>query len=67
LPTVQICTMTPIAEMVGSNRVVQGNGIVHPVGETGASVEQERQLRRRIIERALEALRTPVDAPTLFR
>ncbi len=59
--------MTPIAEMVGSNRVVQGNGIVHPVGEAGASAEQERLLRRRIIERALQALSTPVEAPTLFR
>ena len=59
--------MTPIAEMVGSNRVVQGNGIVHPVGESGASAEQERLLRRRIIERALQALSTPVEAPTLFR
>ncbi len=59
--------MTPIAEMVGSNRVVQGNGIVHPVGETGAAPERERQLRREIIERALRALSTPVERPTLFR
>ena len=59
--------MTPIAEMVGSNRAVQGNGIVHPVGEAGRDAEEEHRIRRRIIERALEALATPVDAPTLFR
>ena len=59
--------MTPISEMVGANRAVQGNGIVHPVGDASATPAQERALRRRLIERALEALRTPVSAPTLFR
>jgi betaine reductase len=58
--------MTPISQMVGTNRAVLGNGIVHPVGEADASPEDERRLRRRIIERALDALSTPVEAPTLF-
>ena len=66
LPVAHICTMTPVAEMVGSNRAVQGNGIVHPVGEAGATAERERLIRRRLLERALEALRTPVERPTLF-
>ena len=59
--------MTPISEMVGANRTLQGNGIVHPVGDAHATAAQERALRRRLIERALEALHTPVEAPTLFR
>ena len=59
--------MTPISDMVGANRTVQGNGIVHPLGDAQASAAQEHALRRRLIERALDALRTPVDAPTLFR
>ena len=58
--------MTPISRMVGTNRAVLGNGIVHPVGEADASPAEEHRLRRRIIERALAALSTPVDAPTLF-
>ena len=63
---VQISTMTPIAAMVGSHRIVQGNGIVHPVGSAESSPEEEKRLRRRILERALEALRTPVEKPTVF-
>jgi betaine reductase len=59
--------MTPVAEMVGSNRTVQGNGIVHPVGEAGTTPDRERRLRRQLIERALDALHTPVEGPTLFR
>ena len=63
---VQISTMTPIAAMVGSHRIVQGNGIVHPVGSAESSPEEEKRLRRRILERALEALSTPVEKPTIF-
>lgn len=59
--------MTPVAEMVGSHRIVQGNGIVHPLGSAESTPEEEHRLRRRIMERALDALSTPVDKPTVFR
>ena len=62
----QICTMTPVAEMVGSHRIVLGNGIVHPLGSAEASPEDERRLRRQIVERALDALSKPVEDPTVF-
>jgi glycine reductase complex component B subunit gamma len=48
--------MIPVAEMVGSNRIVPGNGIVHPMGDAERSPDEERRIRRRILERALEAL-----------
>ncbi len=60
LPTAHICTMTPVAEMVGSNRVVAGNGIVHPLGEAGRGPAEERAMRRAILARALEVLAQPV-------
>ena len=66
MPVAHICTMTPVAEMVGSHRIVQGNGIVHPVGSADASPDEERRLRRRLVERALTALGTPVNTPTVF-
>ena len=55
-----ICTMTPVAEMVGSNRIVPGNGIVHPLGDAGRTPAEERALRRAILERALQVLTAPV-------
>ena len=55
-----ICTMTPVAEMVGSNRIVPGNGIVHPLGDAARSEPEERAIRRSILERALHLLATPV-------
>ncbi|MDE3078264.1 MAG: glycine/betaine/sarcosine/D-proline family reductase selenoprotein B, partial [Chloroflexota bacterium] len=53
IPTAQVCTMTPVAEMVGSHRIVMANGIVHPLGSADTPASEERQLRRRILERAL--------------
>ena len=58
--------MTPIAVMVGANRIVPAAGIIHPLGNAELSPEDERALRRRIVERALVALRTEVAEPTVF-
>ena len=44
--------------MIGANRVVLGNGIVHVVGDAGVSPDEEKKLRRRLIEKALEALQS---------
>lgn len=43
--------------MVGANRVVLGNGIVQVVGDANVSVEEEKKVRRRLIEKALASLR----------
>jgi glycine reductase complex component B subunit gamma len=58
IPTVQITSALPIAKMVGSNRTVLGNGIVHVVGDVKVSLEQEKEIRRQLVQRALEALRS---------
>jgi betaine reductase len=66
LPTVQVSTMTPVAVMVGANRIVPAAGIIHPLGHAELSPEEEKALRRRIVERALQALQTEVARPTVF-
>jgi hypothetical protein len=48
----------PIAKMVGSNRLVLGNGIVHVVGDANVSPDQEKEVRRKLVWEALEALRS---------
>jgi predicted kinase len=53
---VQITSAMPIAKMVGSNRLVLGNGIVHVVGDAKLSSEQEREVRRVLVREALAAL-----------
>jgi glycine reductase complex component B subunit gamma len=54
---VQITSALPIAKMVGSNRTVLGNGIVHVVGDANISPDQEKELRRKLLQQALETLR----------
>jgi glycine reductase len=58
--------MTPVAVMVGANRIVPAAGIIHPLGGADLSAEEERALRRRIVEQALRALQTEVVGPTVF-
>jgi len=58
IPTVQITSALPIAKMIGSNRLVLGNGIVHVVGDPKVSTEQEKRTRRELIEKALAALQS---------
>ena len=42
--------------MVGSNRVIQGHGIVHPLGNPDLPPAEEKQLRERILRQAFDAL-----------
>jgi glycine reductase len=58
--------MTPVAVMVGANRIVPAAGIIHPLGNAELSAADEKTLRRRIVEKALQALRTEVVQPTVF-
>ena len=52
----QITSAMPIAKMVGCNRLVLGNGIVHVVGDANLSAEQEKEVRRQLVRKALAAL-----------
>lgn len=58
--------MTPVAVMVGANRIVPAAGIIHPLGNAELSPDEEKALRRRIVEKALQALQTEVVQPTVF-
>ncbi len=55
---VQITSVLPIAKMVGSNRVVLGHGIVHVAGDASLSPEDEKESRRKLVEKALKALQS---------
>ena len=55
-----------IAERVGAPRIVPTRGIPYPTGDPSLAPAEERAWRRRLLERALEAVATPVSAPTVF-
>ena len=66
LPVVHICTVTPISMTVGANRIVPAIAIPHPLGNPALDKDEEKKLRREIVEKALKALTTEVDGQTIF-
>lgn len=52
----QITSVVPVAKMVGANRVIQGHGIVHPLGNPELAPAEEKRLREQILRQALESL-----------
>ncbi len=66
IPVTVITALPPLAMQAGANRVVQGVKIEHVCGDPALTAEMNRLLRRRLVERALRALTTAVESPTLF-
>lgn len=66
VPCVHICTVVPISLTVGANRIDPAVAIPHPLGNPQLEPAEEFQLRRRIVEKALQALATDVSEQTVF-
>lgn len=61
-----LCNLVGIALRVGAPRIVPTRGIPYPAGDPALGAADERAWRRRLLERALEALSTRVEHPTVF-
>lgn len=61
-----VCTIVPISKTVGANRIVPAVAIPHPLGDPSKSREEEKSLRRKLVEKALLALGTKIEAQTVF-
>ena len=66
IPVVHVCTVTPISMTVGANRIVPAIAIPHPLGDPKRTMEEEKDIRRRIVTKALNALTTEVEDQTIF-
>ena len=55
IPVVHIATVVPISLTVGANRIVPA-----------LTMEEEKEIRRHILTKALTALETPVTEQTVF-
>lgn len=61
-----ITALPTIAIMVGANRILRGVAVTNPVGDPQRERADELALRRRIVERALTMLASPVEANTVW-
>ncbi len=66
IPVVHICTIVPISQTVGANRIVPAVAIPYPLGDPSKTPEEEKVIRRAILEKALQALKTPIKEQTVF-
>lgn len=66
IPVVHMCTVVPISLTVGANRIVPTVAIPHPLGNPALSREDEKELRRALVHKALQALQTEVSGQTVF-
>ncbi len=62
----QISALDALAKSVGSNRIVRGKAITSVVGDPALNPDDERKFRKRLVLKALEALATPVEEPTVL-
>jgi glycine reductase len=51
---------------VGAPRIVPTRGIPYPTGDPSLDAERERAWRRRLLEKALEAVATHIEKTTVF-
>ena len=66
IPVVHMCTIVPISLTVGANRIVPTIAIPHPLGNPALTLEEEQDIRRNLVGRALRALETEVTEQTVF-
>ncbi len=66
IPVVHMCTVVPISLTVGANRIVPTVAIPHPLGNPNLEPDEEKKLRRKLVEKALRALETEVEDQTVF-
>ena len=66
IAVVHICTIVPISQTVGANRIVPSVAIPYPLGDPSKTPEEEKVIRRSILKKALDALKTPIKEQTVF-
>ena len=66
IPVVHVCTIVPISQTVGANRIVPAVAIPYPLGDINKNAAEEKQIRRAILDKAMKALQTPISEQTVF-
>ena len=65
-PTAHITNMTPVAKVTGSNRIVPGIAITNPCSDITLPMDDQKKIRRNLIEKALKAVAVDVAETTFF-
>jgi len=66
IPVVHITAMTPIAQVTGSNRIIQGITINNPCSNVDLPADQQKKVQDNFVARALLAVSTDITVQTFF-
>ena len=66
MPVVHMASIVPISQSVGANRIIPTVAIPYPLGNPALPPEEEKSLRRQLVEKAVKALQTDVTEQTVF-
>ncbi len=66
MPVVHMATIVPISKSVGANRIIPTVAIPYPLGNPAMNHQEEAEIRRKLVDKALGALQTDVTEQTVF-
>ncbi|CAK7014106.1 MAG: Betaine reductase complex component B subunit beta [Peptostreptococcus russellii] len=66
IPIVQMCNLVPVSSSLGVNKILPTISIPYPLGDPSTPKDIQYRLRYERTKKALEALATEIDEPTVF-
>ncbi len=66
IPVILVTAVPDVARMVGVNRILRGNMVTCPLGNPDLSTQEEADLRKKYVVRALDILQMEVEEPKIF-
>ena len=66
MPVVHMASIVPISQSVGANRIIPTVASPYPLGNPALATKEEKALRRKLVDKALTALKTDVSGQTVF-
>ena len=66
IPTAHITNMSPVAQSIGSNRIIHGVAITNPLSDITLPMEEQKKMRKNFIRRALTAISTDISEQKFF-
>ena len=66
IPVVHIATVVPISQTVGANRIIPATGIPYPTGNPELPADEEFTVRKKMVQKALDSLKTTIEEQTVF-
>ena len=66
IPVAHVCSIITISQTVGANRIIPSVAIPQPLGNPRLPLDEEKEVRRNLLKKALAALQTPIEEQTVF-